>query len=117
MISYRLLTQHIPYALAMNAAVTQHISAGDSFFLLPPVFILVPLHVSSNGFFFPSCTLYNYSVILYSIFTDIELYYVVLYDASLASILSVTVTSRILYALLESPSKNLKKACKVGGFS
>lgn len=47
-ISYRLLTQHIVHAresLAMscvNATVTQHISAGDSFFLFAPCFHSCP---------------------------------------------------------------------------
>lgn len=65
-----LLTQHTVHAresLAMscvNATVTQHISAGDSFFLFAPCFPFLFLFTSShsNGCFFSSCTLYNSSI-------------------------------------------------------
>lgn len=75
-ISYRLLTQHTVHAreslamICVNATVTQHNSAGDSFFLSAPVRFhscsSSPLY--SNGCFFSSCTLYNSSIIyiLYS---------------------------------------------------
>lgn len=75
-ISFRLLTQHIVHAresLAMscvNATVTQHISAGDSFFLFAPCF-----HSCSSSPLFQWLFLFSLHIvqlfyILYSIFTD-----------------------------------------------
>ena len=74
MISYRLLTQHTVHAresLAMscvNATVTQHTSAGDSFFLFAPCFhscssspLVIPMVVS---FLVAHCTTLLYSIFI-----------------------------------------------------